>query len=148
MNLFLNTYKEMKAKELTIGSVIYILNKNSFSDLIGKDYKTNENVVKHIIKKITITNIQLKDSRHLINESYSSYGGTRFELTIEKSELDKSIIKRENDTYFFNKDDYYQLIREGVVNYLDNIKKRIKDFEMEQEEKYRSIQKHYWNFLQ
>lgn len=139
----------MEAKDLTIKSVIYFLPNNSFNNLFKRDYSTDKEVVNNIIQKITVNDITLNKEKeeYLINET-SSYQGSRcWRIVFTKNELKKSIIERKDGVYFINEDDYYKIIRDGVVKYLNEIKESVKVFEEKQEQKYKDVQRQYWDFL-
>ena len=140
----------MEANELRIGSTIFSLNYFDLKNLFTRDYSSNKEVMKEIIKKTEVYSLSIsKEGLLLVNESYDSYRSkTNYFLKIEKTEFKNSLIKREETLYFFNEEDYFQLIRKGVLRYLDKIEKSIETYKLEQIEKYKQVQKHYWDYLQ
>lgn len=139
----------MKAIDLKLGSIIYSFNNHDLKELFKRDYSTNKDVLKKVITETKVDFLKLsKGGDLLINQYQRTYSSeTYYFLTVEPKEFEKSTIERKNTLYFFNKEDCFSLIRKGVLEYLENIEKSIEAFKIEQLEKYKEVQKHYWDYL-
>jgi len=142
---------ETKAKDLKVGDIIYLLTDN-LKELFEKDYYSSppRDVIKKVIKRIEIFSIEKGEKgKNCINRSKSSSGDYVFQLEIQADEMNETIIKREKDyTYFFNEYDCNQVIRDGVVKYINKLEQSIKDFEIKQLKSCEELRKHFWDFLQ
>lgn len=137
-----------KLKDLSVNDAVYLLggrNPNKF--LSEKDYYGTE-FNYSIISEYKIHNISINKEKDIIEINRSSgYNGSSFLFTFPCKNGNDSRHTIKNDTWFVDKSEYHQIIKEKVIAEINETNQGIKDAKTNGLKRIKRLRESYYDIL-